>query len=183
MPAIIFVTAHQQHAVTAFEKHAVDYILKPFSNERVQEALDLAIGRTATERAASLIELLPWLKTVLSKSSKIAIKIDGRTLFIDPSEVIAVEAQGNYVLLQRPSGSYLLRASISTLAETLRPYGFVRIHRSVLVNASCVQEIQPWPTGEYLLRTRGGKEYTVSRTYKGNLKSLAHLWVGKDAGE
>jgi len=71
--------------------------------------------------------------------------------------------------------------SISTLAEKLRPYGFIRIHRSVLVNASCVQEIQPWTTGEYLLRTKAGKEYTVSRTYKGNLRSLAHLWVGNDA--
>jgi two-component system LytT family response regulator len=183
MPAIIFVTAHQQHAVTAFEKHAVDYILKPFSNERVQEALKVAIRRTASERAASLMELMPHLNALLSKSSKIAIKTEGKILFIDPAEVIAAEAQGNYVLLQRPSGSYLLRASISTLAEKLRPYGFIRIHRSVLVNASCVQEIQPWPTGEYLLRTRAGKEYTVSRTYKGNLSSLAHLWVGQDTGQ
>jgi hypothetical protein len=79
------------------------------------------------------------------------------------------------VLLQSASSSHLLRASISTLAEKLRPYGFVRIHRSVLVNASCVQELQPWTTGEYLLRTRGGKEYTVSRTYKGSLGSLALL--------
>jgi two-component system, LytTR family, response regulator len=181
IPAIIFVTAHQQHAVTAFEKRAVDYILKPFSNERVQEALNVAIQRTASERAANLMEIMPQLNAFLSKSSKIAIKIEGKILFIDPAEVIAVEAQGNYVLLQRPSGSYLLRASISTLAEKLRSYGFIRIHRSVLVNASCVQEIQPWTTGEYLLRTRAGKEYTVSRTYKGNLRSLAHLWVGNDA--
>jgi len=181
MPAIIFVTAHQEHAVTAFEKHAVDYILKPFSNERVHEALNVAIRRTVNEREARLMELMPQLNALLSKSSKIAIKIEGKILFIDPAEVIAVEAQGNYVLLQKASGSHLLRASISTLAEKLRPYGFVRIHRSVLVNASCVQEIQPWTTGEYLLRTKAGKEYTVSRTYKGNLKALAHWWVGNDA--
>jgi DNA-binding LytR/AlgR family response regulator len=139
MPAVIFVTAHQQHAVTAFERRAVDYILKPFSNERVQEALNVAIRRTESERAASLMEVMPQLNALLSKSSKIAIKIEGKILFIDPAEVIAVEAQGNYVLLQRPSGSHLLRASISTLSEKLRPYGFIRIHRSVLVNASCVQ--------------------------------------------
>jgi two-component system LytT family response regulator len=181
MPAIIFVTAHQQHAVTAFEKHAVDYILKPFSNERVHEAVNVAIRRTASERAASLMELMPRLNALLSNSSKIAIKIEGKILFIDPAEVIAVEAQGNYVLLQRASSSHLLRASIATLAEKLRPYGFIRIHRSVLVNTSCVQEIEPWTTGEYLLRTRGGKEYTVSRTYKGNLRALAHWWVGNDA--
>jgi two-component system LytT family response regulator len=167
--------------VTAFEKHAVDYILKPFSNERVQEALNVAIRRTESERAASLMEVMPQLNALLSKSSKIAIKIEGKILFIDPAEVIAVEAQGNYVLLQRPSGSHLLRASISTLSEKLRPYGFIRIHRSVLVNASCVQEIQPWATGEYLLRTKAGKEYTVSRTYKANLRALAHWWVGNEA--
>jgi len=180
MPAVIFVTAHHQHAVAAFEKHAVDYILKPFSNERVHEALNIAIRRTANERAASLMEIMPQLRALVSKSSKIAIKIEGRVVFIDPAEVIAAEAQGNYVLLVRPVGSYLLRASISTLAEKLRPYGFIRVHRSVLVNATWVQEIQPCTTGEYLLRTKGGKEYTVSRTYRQNLRSLARYWIGGD---
>jgi DNA-binding LytR/AlgR family response regulator len=181
MPAIIFVTAHQQHAVTAFEKHAVDYILKPFSNERVQEALNIAIRRTAAERAASLMEIMPQFKNLLSKSSKMAIKVQGRILFVDPAEVIAAEAKNNYVLLHRLSGSYLLRASISAVAEKLRPYGFIRIHRSVLVNTSCVQEIQPWTTGEYVLRISGGKEYTVSRTYLKNLKSVARFWIGSEA--
>ena len=93
----------------------------------------------------------------------------------------AVEAEGNYVLLRRSSDSYLLRGSISKMVEKLRAYGFIQIHRSVLVNASCVQEIQPWTTGEYLLRTRGGKEYTVSRTYKENLRCIARPWLGSDA--
>ena len=180
MPAVIFVTAHHQHAIAAFEKHAVDYVLKPFSNERIQEALDIAVRRTANERAASLMEIMPQLRTLLSKSSKIAIKTDGRVLFIDPGEVISVEAQGSYVLLQRSSSSYLVRGSISTLADRLLPYGFIRIHRSVLVNTSCVQEIQPYKTGEYLLRTKSGKEYPVSRTYRQNLRSLAQFWVGSD---
>ncbi len=181
IPAIIFVTAHHQHAIAAFEKHAVDYILKPFSNERIQEALDIAFRRTENERAARLMEIMPQLKALFSKPSKIAIKVEGRIVFIDPAEVIAVEAEGNYMLLQQPSSSYLLRASISTLAEKLRPYGFIRIHRSVLVNAACVQEIQPLVTGEYVLRTKAAKEYTVSRTYRKNLKSLAQFWIGTDA--
>jgi two-component system, LytTR family, response regulator len=181
VPAVIFVTAHHEHAIAAFEKHAVDYVLKPFSNERIHKALNVAMRRTASERAAKLMEILPELRTLLSKPAKMAIKIEGRILFVDPAEVIAVEAEGNYVLLQRPAGSYLLRGSISALAEKLRPYGFIRIHRSVLVNASCVQEIQPWTTGEYLLRTRGGKEYTVSRTYKRNLRSISHVWIGSES--
>jgi two-component system LytT family response regulator len=181
LPAIIFVTAHHEHAVTAFEKHAVDYVLKPFSSERVNEALDIAMKRSAAERAASLMNSLPQIQTLIAKSTKMAIKVEGRILFIDPTEVVAVEAQGNYVLLQRPTGSYLLRGLISALAEKLKPYGFLRIHRSVIVNSAAVQEIHPCDTGEYMLRTRGGKEYTVSRTYKSNLKNIAQFWVGTDA--
>jgi len=116
----------------------------------------------------------------LSKSAKIAIKTKRRILFVDPADVVIIEAQGNYVLLRRPSGSYLLRESISMIAEKLKAYGFIRIHRSVLVNGSFVEEIQPLPTGEYVLRIKGGKEYIVSRTYKSNLKYLAKFWIGAD---
>ena len=156
IPSVVFVTAHHEHAVAAFEKHAVDYILKPFAASRIHEALDEAVRRSENERAARFMKMLPHLEALLSRSPKIAIKTKGRILFIDPADVIVVEAQGNYVLLQRQSGSYLLRESISTIAEKLKSYGFIRIHRSVLVNSSFVEEIQPWSTGEYLLRVKGG---------------------------
>jgi two-component system, LytTR family, response regulator len=178
IPSIIFVTAHNQHAVAAFEKHAVDYVLKPFSDERIHQALDTAIHRTQSERAARFMDLLPQLESLVAKSSRIAIKTKNSVLFIDPADVAVVEAQGNYVLLQRLAGSHLLRASITEVAQKLESYGFIRIHRSILVNTSFVEEIQPWTTGVYLLRIRGGKELTVSRTYKKNLRSLAHFWVG-----
>jgi LytTr DNA-binding domain len=124
------------------------------SGNRVHEALDMAIRRTENERTAQLLKnyCLSWRKCY-------------------PADVVIIEAQGNYVLLQRPSGSYLRRESIPTMAEKLKAYGFIRIHRSLLVNGSFVEEIQPWPAGEYVLRIKGGKEYTVSRTYKSNLKS------------
>jgi DNA-binding LytR/AlgR family response regulator len=93
---------------------------------------------------------------------------------------MAIQAEGNYVLLQADAGSYLLRASISAIARKLRPYGFLRIHPSVLVNASFVEELRPLHTGEYTLRAKGGKEYTVKRTYKSNLKDLAVCWIGSD---
>ena len=111
---------------------------------------------------------------------KIGIKLKGRLLLVDSADVVAVEAQGNYSLLRRRSDSYLVRASISTLAEKLAPLGFVQIHRSVLVNASWVEELRPWVTGEYVLRLERGNEYTVSRTYRNNLKRLAQAWVGAD---
>ena len=91
-----------------------------------------------------------------------------------------VKAEGNYILLQLESTSYMLRESISKMAEKLAPYGFVRIHRSFLVNAAFVQEIRPWPTGEYVLMVQGGKEYTVSRTYRKNLQLLAEAWIGTE---
>jgi len=71
-----------------------------------------------------------------------------------------------------------VRESLSFMAEKLKPYGFVRIHRSVIVNISAVEEIQPLPTGEYRIRIKGGQEYLVTRTYKRNLRDLAQLWVG-----
>lgn len=181
LPSIVFVTAHHEHALAAFEKHAVDYVLKPFSEERIHEALTVAMRRTEGERASKLMEALPQLERALQKPHKIAIKAKGRILFLDLSEVVAVKAEGNYVLLQQQSGSYLLRESLSALAEKLRPHGFIRIHRSVLVNASLVEEVRPCVTGEYLLRLRGGKQFTASRSYKKNLGSLAEFWIGTTA--
>lgn len=181
VPAIVFITAYDEHAITAFEKQAIDYVLKPFSAERIGQALDVAFRRTTDERAGRLVDVLPQLRNLREhKTSRVAFKAKGRILFIDPADVIAVEAEGNYVLLLRQADSYLLRESISIMAEKLQQYGFVRIHRSVLVNSSYVEEIQPWLTGEYGLRLRGGKEYTVSRTYKKNLRLLATFWIGSE---
>jgi len=112
---------------------------------------------------------------------RIAIKVNGGIRFINPGEVVAVLAEGNYVLLQQETSSYLLRESMSVVAQTLEPFGFIRIHRSVIVNSSFVEEIKPRSTGEYLLRVKGGKEYTVTRTYKENLRSLAEFWIGTGA--
>jgi len=179
--SVIVVTAHEKHAIAAFEKRAVDYILKPLSAARVGEALNRVAHRTASQRAARLLKTLPVLLNPRPQPCKIAIKAKGRILFIDPREVISVHAEGNYVLLQKESGSYLLRESISYLADKLDPYGFIRIHRSVLINSAYVEEIQPYLTGEYGLRTKGGQKYTVTRTYKKNLKLLAEIWIGSEA--
>jgi two-component system LytT family response regulator len=96
------------------------------------------------------------------------------------AEIVAVQAEGNYVSLQHRSKPYLLHESLSSMAEKLKPYGFIRIHRSIVVNTSAVVEIQPLPTGEYRLRERGGKEYLVTRRYKDSLRSLAQLWIGSE---
>jgi two-component system LytT family response regulator len=179
LPSIVFVTANLEHAIAAFENHTVDYVLKPFSNQSISEALDRASRRAKGERAAKLIEALPQLqKLSRPQYPRMAIKIKGRILFINPIEVVAVQAEGNYVLLRREADSYLLRESISVVAEKLKPYGFIRIHRSALVNTSFVVEIKQYSTGKYGLRLEGGKEYAVARGYKKNLKSLTEFQIG-----
>jgi DNA-binding LytR/AlgR family response regulator len=111
-------------------------------------------------------------------STRIAIKVKKSILLIDPGDVIAVLAEGNYVCLQHESSSYLLRELISVVADKLEPFGFIRIHRSVLVNRAFVEEIKLYPAGEYGLRLKGGREYRVTRTYKENLKSITEFWIG-----
>ncbi len=123
----------------------------------------------------------PHLQIVSKGSvSRIAIRAGHEILFIDPADIVAVEAEGHYVLLQHKSRTYMLRESISTIAEKLNLFGFVRIHRSSMVNTAFVDKIRPLSTGEYLLCVRGGKKYTVTRTYKKNLHLLAESWIGTD---
>jgi DNA-binding LytR/AlgR family response regulator len=122
----------------------------------------------------------PARTLAMGKSARIAIKTKRRILFINAPDIIAVEAKGKYVLLLRTATSHLLRETISTMEEKLNLHGFVRIHRSVLVNAAMVEEMHPLSTGEYALRVRGGREFTVTRTYKKNLQLLAQLWIGME---
>lgn len=114
------------------------------------------------------------------RNVRIAIKDKGRIVFVDATALISAEAQGNYVLLHQKGGSHLLRCTITAVAETLRPVGFIRIHRSVLVNPAFVESIQPGVGSEYVLRTSDGKQYSAARTYRRNLRRLAQLWIGTE---
>ena len=142
----------------------------------------LVIAREKTEPTAGSKDTLPGLQaSAKPQSLRVAVKIMGKILFMNLGDVVSVQAKGRCVYLQRKASSYLLRESISDVAEKLETYGFIRIHRSVLVNTSFVEEIRPLSTGEYSLRVDGGKEYTVTRTYKKNLKYLAKFWIGTGA--
>ncbi len=135
----------------------------------------------SANRFASLVcsPVFPLLQEFAARRPyRIALKTKGKIVFIDATRVISIEAKGNRIWLHETSGTYALRESLSNVAEKLAAHGFVRIHRSVLVNTLFVREIQPWPTGEYVLRMEGGKEYTVTRTYKTNLMLLAESWIG-----
>jgi DNA-binding LytR/AlgR family response regulator len=142
----------------------------------------VVIARDAGEQAASSMDAFPGPQALAKPQSlRVAIKVKGKILFINLCDVVAVQAEGKSVLLQQKVSSYLLHESISVVAERLETHGFIRIHRSVLVNTSFVEQIRPLSTGEYCLRVEGGKEYTVTRTYKKNLKSLAEFWIGTGA--
>lgn len=182
IPSVIVVTAQQEQAVAAFQRHAVDYVLKLLSTERLSDVLQRAAEKNVTSLALKLPDALPSLaNTVRPRSPRIAIKAKGRILFVDPFQIVSVHAEGNYVSLQKESGSYLLRESISAMMEKLKPYGFIRIHRSILVNGSMVEEIYPASAGAYRVRIKSGSEYTVARSYRKNLKSLADSWIGSES--
>jgi DNA-binding LytR/AlgR family response regulator len=145
------------------------------------EPVDTSLLPAIRADAANLIRALQKLEVIAKRQApRIACKAKGKILFLDLAEIVAVQAEGNYVSLQHRPNPYLLRESLSSIAEKLKPYGFIRIHRSVVVNISAVEEIQPLPTGEYRLRVKGGKNYLVTRPYKDNLRDLAQLWVGSE---
>jgi len=116
----------------------------------------------------------------MEQGPRIAFKTKGSIQFLGLAEILVVHAEGNYVSLLHRTSPYLVHESLSSMAEKLKPYGFIRIHRSVVVNISAVEKIQPLPTGEYRLRVKGGKEYLVTRKYKHSLRDLAQLWVGSE---
>jgi len=161
-------------------KSSRDYTLEATADEFCETAATSLLPVTRID-AANLIRVLRQLEAMAKRQApRIAFKAKGRILFLDLAEIVAVQAEGNYVSLRHRPNPYLLRESLSSMAEKLKPYGFIRIHRSVVVNISAVEEIQPLPTGEYRLRVKGGKEYLVTRTYKDNLRNLAQLWVGSE---
>jgi two-component system LytT family response regulator len=158
-----------------------DYTFESKAENRLYEPADTTLLPVTRVDAANLIRALEQLEVIAKRQApRIAFKAQGRILFVDLTEIVAVEAEGNYVSLRHRPNPYLLRESLSSMAEKLKPYGFIRIHRSVVVNISAVEEIQPLPTGEYRLRVKGGEQYLVTRTYKDNLKDLAQLWVGSE---
>ncbi|MGA8407843.1 MAG: LytTR family DNA-binding domain-containing protein [Candidatus Acidiferrales bacterium] len=145
------------------------------------EAADTSLLPVIRIATANLMRVLRQLEAIAKRQApRIAFKAKGNILIVDLADIVAVQAEGNYVSLQHRTNPYLVHESLSSMAEKLKPYGFTRIHRSVVVNISAVEEIQPLPTGEYRLRVKGGKEYLVTRKYKHNLRDLAQLWVGSE---
>jgi DNA-binding LytR/AlgR family response regulator len=164
-----------------FVQQAGKYTLGSTAGDAFYEPLDSSLLPVIRVDAANLMRVLRQLEVIAKRQSpRIAFKAKGSILLLNLADILAVQAEGNYVSLRHRTSPYVVRESLSYMAEMLKPYGFIRIHRSVVVNISAVEEIQPLPTGEYRLRVKGGKEYLVTRTYKHNLRDLAQLWIGSE---
>ena len=158
----------------------LDYKLESIADD-FYEAADTPPPPALQPDAANLMRVLRQLEVIAKRQRpRIAFKGKGSIRFLDLADILAVQAEDNYVSLRHQRNSYLVHESLSSMAEKLKPYGFIRIHRSVIVNISAVEEIQALPTGKYRLCIKGGKEYLATRTYKHNLRDLAQLWVGPE---
>ncbi|HET6204972.1 MAG TPA: response regulator [Planctomycetota bacterium] len=171
-PAVIFVTAYEEHALRAFEVHALDYLLKPFDRRRFREALERARARVenrGTEgfdgRLRALLECLPPRPL-----ERFPVKAGGRIVFVRAEEIDFVEANGNYVRLRVGGKGHLLRETMASLEGRLDPARFVRIHRSTIVNLDRVRELEPLFHGDYAVRLRDGTRLTMSRGYRARLE-------------
>lgn len=137
----------------------------------------------ASQKARSVVQEKAEQKLVAERGlalpyAKIAFKENKRVIFVNIMDVLSIEAQGNYVLMLRRRGSTMLREPISTVSSKLEAHGFVRVHRSVLVNALHVESVEVLNSGDYQVVLCGDKRYTASRTYRNNLLQLAAVWIG-----
>jgi two-component system, LytTR family, response regulator len=180
MPVVVFTSAYDQYAIRAFEAHALDYLLKPFDQSRLHQALERARfelrkskDREITQR---ILQLLSQVKTdsqpVPDSNGRLVIKTKGRIVFLNVDEIDWVEAAANYVRLNAGGESYLFRETISRTSERLNPNHFIRIHRSMVVNARRIKELIPVNSGEYIVVLKSGKELSCSRGYRANVQHM-----------
>lgn len=168
LPIVIFTTAHDQHAIRAFEINALDYLLKPFTAERFKKAVERAREQLENGRRrlpeSQLTALLNHLHTATPGGGRILIRSPERILFLKPQEVDHVEAAGNYVVLHAGKERHIVRETTSAMETRLAPAGFMRISRSAIVNLSRIREVQPIGPGQYsvLLKTGARLDMTCS---------------------
>ena len=180
-PHIVFVTAYDKFALRAFEVHALDYLLKPVNEERfdaalahVREAMSLAADRDIAERVRKAAADLPITTSpgIVSVVDRLAIKDKGRIVVVRVTDIDWIEAAGDYVSVHVGSKTWLMRETIAAIELRLALSGFVRIHRSVLVNVDRVAELQAQDKGEYAVLLRDGTELKLTRSYHASVERL-----------
>lgn len=176
MPAVVFVTAFDEYAVRAFDVNALDYLLKPFDEERFLRCLSRVEQRLAEpDKEESLVEKLASLVAEQAKprtADRLAIRNSDRITLLQTEEIDWIEAADNYVEIHTGKQVHLMRETLSNLEQRLQPFRFLRIHRSRLVNANRIKELHPLFHGEYELVLSDGTRLTSSRHYRDVLQRL-----------
>lgn len=184
MPAVVFVTAYDAHALRAFEVNALDYVLKPFDDARLGSAVERARAQLRLERDGEMGRRLGALLSMVRAPgeggegiasrgggyiSRLTVRADDRVRLVPVREVDWFEGAGNYVRLHVGAQALRVRLSLTGLLARLDPAQFVRVHRSTIVNVERIREVQPWFGGDYLVILHGGQQLRVSRTYAPHL--------------
>lgn len=177
LPEIIFVTAFDQYTLDAFSAHALDYLLKPFDDERFKEALNYARSRMEQKQAvfsrqSSLVSFIQKLEKEDEYIKRLQVKLNQRIFLLSVDEIDSIEADGCYVRIRKGDESYLLRESLNNLQNKLNPKNFARIHRSTIVNIESIKELQHWSQYEWMAILKNGGKYVVSRSYREKLKNI-----------
>jgi two-component system LytT family response regulator len=177
LPVVVFTTAFYKYAIRAFEIHALDYLLKPYDAERLHQALERAREELLRLRAGEVNERLLALLGQTRPSGngwleRFVIRSSGRIFFLKADEVDWIEADSNYLKLHVGKSYHLVRGSMQAVEKKLDPAKFMRIHRSVIVNISRIQELQSWFHGEYKVIMRDGTKLTLSRGYRDRLQAV-----------
>lgn len=175
MPLVIFATAYDRYAIQAFDAEAIDYLLKPFDEERFKKALNRARmefeGKFSSKE--NLRELLESVRRGQRFLQRLIVRSGGRVLFLKAPDIDWIEASGNYVTLHTGKECHMLRTTMNALEPKLDPQQFVRIHRSAMVNLDRVREMQPWFRGEQVLVLRDGTRLSVGRAFREKLLQRA----------
>lgn len=184
LPAIIFVTAYDQYALQAFEVSALDYLLKPFSDERFRKALEQAkrqiAQQDASELGKKLLRLMGEVKADAPRYvTRLMVKTTGRVIFVRTDEIDWIEAQDNYVRLHTGGKAHLLRQTMNELEASLNPAQFTRIHRSTIVNLDRVKELHPHFNGESLVVLADGTELKLTRSRREALEQQLNTGSSK----
>jgi two-component system LytT family response regulator len=169
LPVVAFLTAFDQYAVRAFEVHALDYLLKPFDEERFASMMQRVEERvTAGDGplyARKVFTMLETLTAANSYAERFVVRLHGKILVVPVTEVDWIKAEDNYIRIHTGSSSYLERETLTSLCDRLDPRKFVRVHRSVLINVDRIKEVTVI-NGEYELVLQGGIRIALSRTYR-----------------
>jgi len=170
MPLTVFVTAYDQHAIRAFEANALDYLLKPYSDERLEAALARARTRLTETQAGSLLRLVAAAPRAERYLDRLVVKSGGVTRFLRVDEIDWIEGAGVYVNLHVAGKSLLYRSPLTQLAANLDPERFIRVHRSAIVNIDSIVQLDAVSHGEFDVTLRDGSVARVSRTYRALLE-------------